>query len=188
MKKALILGLCLASSTAMADCYMRSNITLNRQSVYTVPTDVQRLVVPDDRGYKCVMRYRIYVDTAWQTAEGIGYGRAENQACTQALDLSRGVVLQEVEPTSVRADNQMICSDLPDIRVRPVHRNEVIWESEVDMPSHPQERGKYFVYKQATCRKFIERVNKDQNLIIYQGIICKATTAPNSKWIVLDKY
>lgn len=188
MKRAIIISLCLVSSTAMADCFMRSNISLSRQTIYGAPTDIQRLVVPDDRGQKCVMRYRIYVDSAWETAEGVGHGKTEDQACKQALELSRGAVLQEVAPTHVRADNQMVCSDLPDIRVRPVNRGELIWESETDMHSHPQERGKYFTYKQATCRKFIERADRNQNLIVYQGIICQANTLPGSKWRVIDKY
>ena len=188
MKKSIILLLCLVSSTALADCYIRSNISLSKQLIYSKPTDIQQLVVPDDRGQKCVMRYRIYVNASWQTAEGVGYGKTEDIACAQALDTTRGAVLQEVEPTTVRADSQMVCSDLPDIRVRPVQRNELIWESEADMHSTPQERGKYFVYKEATCRKFIERTNKDQNLIIYQGIICQNSTVPGSKWRVIDKY
>lgn len=188
MKKAIILLLCFASSTAVADCFMRSNISLSRQTIHGAPTDIQRLVVPDDRGQKCVMRYRIYVDAEWQTAEGVGHGKTEDQACKQALDLGRGAVLQEVEPSRIRADNQMVCSDLPDIRVRPVNRGELIWESETDMHSHPQERGKYFTYKQAKCRKFIERTNKDQNMIVYQGIICQSNTLSGSKWRVIDKY
>jgi hypothetical protein len=188
MKKVIILAICLASSSAIADCYMRSNINLSRQTVYGAPTDIQRAVAPDSGRQKCVMRYRIYINDAWQTAEGVGYGKTEDAACEQALNLSRGTVLQEVEPSSVRADNQMVCSDLPDIRVRPVRRGELIWESETDMHSHPQERGNYFNYKQAKCRKFIERVDKEQNLIIYQGIICQANTLAGSKWRVIDKY
>lgn len=188
MKKAIILLLCLASSAAVADCYIRSDIKLSKQVIHGAPTDMQRLVVPDNRGQKCIMRYRIYVNTAWETAEGTGYGKTEDRACQQAMDLGRASVLQEVEPTHVRADNQMVCSDLPDIRVRPVRRGELIWESETDMHSHPQERGNYFSYKQAKCRKFIERVGKDQNMIVYQGIICQASTMPGSKWRVIDKY
>jgi hypothetical protein len=103
------------------------------------------------------------------------------------MDVGQGQVLSEIEPTSIRSDMQMVCSDLPDIRVRPVRIGETIWESETDMHNHPRERG-YFWYKRAKCRMFQERNPKDRNLITYQGIVCQATGLPNSKWRVIDKY
>ena len=116
-----------------------------------------------------------------------GTGRDEGSACVQAMDIGRGSVLAEVEPSRVRADTQMVCSDIPDIRIRPVRIGEVVWESETDMHRHEQER-KYFDYKQTKCRMFTERNSKDRNLYTYQGIICKADTNPNGKWQVVDKY
>jgi hypothetical protein len=189
MKLAIALTLCVATSTAVADCYMRSNITLWKQPINAEPTDIQRLVVPDDKGQKCVLRYRLHVGNEWKTVEGTGIGRTETEACAQALQLARGSILEEVEPNRVRADTQMVCSDLPDIRVRPVRKGELIWESEADLHSHALERKQpYFFWKQARCRKFIERTSQDQNLIIYQGVMCQSTTTANSKWLVLDKY
>jgi hypothetical protein len=147
------------------------------------------LVVPDAKGQKCVLRYRVNIDNEWQTAEGEGVGRTEQEACAQAADPSRASILQEVSANRIRSDSQMVCSDLPDIRVRSVRKGELIWESEADLHSHPLERKQpYFVWKQAKCRKFIERTSQDQNLIIYQGVMCQSTTAKNSKWLVLDKY
>jgi hypothetical protein len=189
MKRTLIFALCLASSTAWADCYQRSNIKITHQKINTAPTDIQQMVTPDARGQRCVARYRLHIGNAWTTVEGTAVAKNETEACEQALDIKRGVALEEVAPATVGADHQMVCSDLPDIRVRPVRRGELIWESETDLHSHPLERMyPYFYLKQAKCRKFIERVPKNQNLIIYQGIICQATTAKNSKWVVLDKY
>ena len=81
----------------------------------------------------------------------------------------------------------MVCSDQPEIRVRRVHVGDRIWESETDLHILPAER-KYFTYKGTQCRTFIERDARDQNMYLYQGIMCKEDSRPNTKWLVLDKY
>lgn len=191
MKLLVIAGIAVAGlsycSQSKADCYTRSNIRMTYASIIAGPTDIQRLVVPDAGGQKCVVRYRVNINGDWQTAEGTAVAKTEAEACNQAMDVGRGVLLSEVEPSTIRTDMQMVCSDLPDIRVRPVRIGETIWESETDMHNHPRERG-YFWYKRAKCRMFQERNPKDRNLITYQGIVCQATGLPNSKWRVIDKY
>ena len=172
---------------AKADCFTRSSIHLTQQIVDHGPTDYQRLVTPDPKGSKCVLRYRVHVKDDWETAEGVGYGKNENEACAQAMDLTRGSLLEELVPKKVRADTQMVCSDIPEIRVHPVRIGDLIWESEVDLHSHPQEQ-KYFTYKRTKCRMFVERDAKNINLFTYQGVICQADKASNSKWYVVDKY
>jgi hypothetical protein len=151
------------------------------------PTDIQRLVVPDTRGQKCVVRYRVNIGGDWQTAEGSAVAKTDAEACTRAMDVGRGMILADVEPSRISTDTQMVCSDLPDIRVRPVRIGETIWESETDLHSIPQER-KYFWYKRTKCRLFQERNPRDRNLIVYQGVICQANGTPNSKWQVVDKF
>ena len=189
MKLAAFMILFAVGSTAEAACYQRASINITSQKINTAPTDIQRLVTPDTHGYQCVARYRLHVGQAWVTVEGTAVAKTEDKACNQALDIKRARALEDVPPARVGADQQLVCSDLPDIRVRPVRRGELIWESETDLHSHPLERATpYFTIKQARCRKFIERVSKDQNLIIYQGIICQANPVTNSKWLVLDKY
>lgn len=191
MKSLLLSTILIAGLThcndARADCYVRSNIKLTRQSINAGPTDVQKLVVPDSAGQKCVMHYRVHIGNEWHTAEGTGVGLTEGDACKTALIIGNGSVLAEVEPSRVSADTQMVCSDLPDIRIRAVRIGEVVWESETDMHRNEQERG-YFDYKQTKCRMFTERNAKDRNLYTYQGIICRVNSIPNSKWRVVDKY
>jgi hypothetical protein len=185
--KQTILLLVLVSATASADCYMRISTRLTPQMVNSQPVDIQRLVVPDSRGQKCVMRYRIHVGNDWETIEGVGVGATETEACARALDLGRGSMLKEVTSQRVRADSQMVCSDLPDIRVRPVRIGELIYQSEVDLHSIPVER-KIFWYKRTQCRMFVERDSKNANLWLYQGVICQTGSRPDSKWQVIDKY
>ena len=185
--KRFILLLALVSTGSYADCYMRISTRLTPQMVNSQPVDTQKLVVPDAQGQKCVMRYRIHVGNDWETVEGIGVGATETEACARALDLGRGSMLKEVSPQRVRADSQMVCSDLPDIRVHPVRIGDIIWQSEVDLHSIPTER-KMFWYKRTQCRMFVERDSKNANLWLYQGVICQNNTSPNSKWQVIDKY
>jgi len=187
MKKLLIAGLLLATTLAHAECYMRSSIKLTRQTVSSQPVDWQKLVTPDAAGKKCVIRYRIQINNNWETVEGIGVAPTEGAACAQALDVTRGSVLEEVTPTRVSADNQMVCSDLPEIRVHPVRIGDIIWQSEVDIHTIPAERREFW-YKRSRCRMFVERDSKNANLWLYQGVICQNNTSPNSKWQVIDKY
>jgi hypothetical protein len=187
IKQVIVAGLCLASSIAVADCHIRSSVKLARQNVSFGPTDIQKLVSPDPKGSKCVLHYRVNINEEWRTAEGVGYGKTEDESCQQAMDVGRGNLLLEVEPSRVSADTQMICTDLEDIRIRPVRIGETIWESQVDIHSIPAER-KYFQYKFTSCRMFVERNAKDRNLFTYQGVICKINSTPYSKWRVVDKY
>ena len=187
IKRAIVVGLCLASSVAYADCHIRTNVKLSRQAVEVGPTDIQKLVTPDGTGQKCVLRYRVNIKDQWQTAEGIGQGATEAEACAQASESGRGAVLAEVEPGRVSTDTQMVCSDMEDIRIHPVRIGDVIWESETDLHAVPAER-KYFNYKFSTCRMFTERNVKNRNFYPYQGVICRVENTTNSKWRVVDKY
>lgn len=187
MKRILILALCLTGSVASADCFIRSSIKLTIAQLNVKPTDYQRIVVPDKNGSKCILRYRVHIKEDWQAVEGIGFGKTPAEACIRAADIQRASLLEEVTPNKVSADTQMVCSDQPEIRVRPVRIGETIWESETDFHAHPDENS-YFNYKRTKCRMFVERGAKDRNLQTHQGIICKVDTLQDSKWRVIDKY
>jgi hypothetical protein len=126
----------------------------------------------------------LLVNGSWVTAEGTGTGVDDGSACGLAMQRSQGHVLMDMDPKSVQSQNQMVCTSMPDIRVRPVSMGELIWESEADWPVHANEQG-YFNYKRTVCRKFNERATRNQNLTIYQGIICRETSG---QWRVIDKY
>ena len=191
MKLSILISLAVAGlgycSNARADCFLRSSTTIPRAMIQTQPVDVQRLVTPDSTGFMCSARYRVQVNNNWQTVEGIGRAGTEDRACALALDVGRGRLLEEVEPTRVKSDTQMVCSDLTDIRVHPVRIGDVVYQSEVDMHTIPSER-KDFWYKRTQCRMFVEKDMQNTNLWLYQGVICRIDTTPKSKWRVIDKY
>jgi len=187
MKKIATLGLCLLALNASADCYLHSNIRMTRQNIVAGPTDFRRIATPDASGSHCVVSYRVYIGNSWRNAEGSASAKTESEACMRARDIGRGHVLAEVEPTQVSADMQMVCSDAPEIQIHPVRVGDVIWESETDLHTMPAERP-YFAYKGTRCRYFTEQASRDNNLITYQGVICKIDSTPDSKWSVVDKF
>lgn len=187
MKKITAIALCLVSLNAVADCYLHSSIRMTRQNIVAGPTDFQRMVTPDAAGKHCVVRYRVYIAKTWRNAEGSATAKTESEACMRATDIGRGYVLAEVEPTQVSADMQMVCSDAPEIQIHPVRVGDVIWESETDLHTMPEER-KYFAYKGTRCRYFSEQASRDYNMITYQGVICKIDSTSDSKWSVVDKF
>jgi hypothetical protein len=187
MIRTAVLGLCLLSSTALADCYVHSDIRLTRQAILAGPTDIQRMAVPDPLGSRCVANYRVYIGDQWRTAEGTAVATTEAEACVRAMELGRGQVLAEVEPDRVASTMSLICSDVPEIRIRTVHVGETVWESETDLHTAKSER-KYFFYKRDRCRYFTEQAVRENNMITYQGIICKKNSMPDSKWQVVDKF
>lgn len=187
MKRLAIL-LAVVSTTAMADCYVRVSTNLTKQTLNSRPTDIMQFVTTAPQGYNCVLRYRIHINDSWQTVEGEGTAKTETEACVQAIRPERAGILQEIELDKVNTDTRLVCSDREMIQVRKVKIGEKIWESETDIHILPQERP-YFTYKGTTCRWFIEREGQRQNMILYQGIICKTNNQnSNSRWLVVDKF
>lgn len=186
MKRVMLAGLCLVATVANADCYVRSTTTIVPAALQSAPTDFHKILTPDPKGFKCAVRYRVYMNDEWNLVEGVAVHNDPDSACARALDVKRGSVLLDPTREMIKSDQQMVCSDLPDIRVRPVRVGELIWESETDLHRHPDER-KHFMYKNTKCRMFTERAAEDGNLQTYQGIICQED--PKSmKWRVIDKY
>ena len=187
MKRLIALAVCLATGVVNAECYVRSASTISKSALQSAPTDFQKIAVPDAQGTKCIIQYRVYIDNKWATVEGEGTDRDEAVACARALDLKRAAVLEEPTREQIKTDQMLVCTDLPEIRVRPVRVGEIIWESETDQHPFPRERG-YFNLDNAQCRRFSERNTINGNLKTLYGVICRADSTSNSKWRVIDKY
>ena len=187
MKKVAVTAALLMSTTVMAECYVRMDAKLTREAVFGTATDVQQMVSRDSNGYRCVAQYRINLNGDWHTAEGVGHGVTETQACQQAIDLKNSALLAEVEPHRIKSKTEMVCSTFEPIQIRKVRVGERIRESEVDVHVVPAER-RYFNYGGARCRMFVERDAKSGKVFTRQGVICQETQQPNSSWIVVDKY
>jgi hypothetical protein len=151
-------------------------------------TDYREQVFNEAKGKRCIVQYRAHMADGWHTVEGSSTAQDQTVACKQAHDVGRGYLLADVGPEKITTTTNMVCSDFPEIRVRPVRIGEVIWDSETDVHTIPTERP-YFWYKGTACRMFIERATVNGNLMMYQGIICRQQgDGWPTKWIVVDKY
>ena len=96
--KYLALSLLVLAGTVHADCHVRVATKLSSKAVFGQPTDIQRMVVPDAKGYQCVVRYRLNLNLDWQTIEGTAVGKTETQACSEAYTTSKVSILKDIVP------------------------------------------------------------------------------------------
>jgi hypothetical protein len=187
MRRTIPLILALIVSTVHGECYVRSAVTNRTTMNITAVADVEPLVVPISATQnKCIVSFRAQVNGRWITAEGERVGpktMPEQALCRGAVDDGRIQILSRADAGRMNVEQNMVCTDQPEIQVRSVQRGERVRESEVrPHPSFP----KPFVYRTATCRMFIEpTVIPGRDLIQYQGVICQTN---GNEWQVVDKW
>lgn len=181
----LILALC--ATTAYGDCYVRSAMTNQTSMSITAVADIEPLVVPISfTQNKCIVTFRAQVNGEWITAEGEKVGpktQSDQELCASAVDSGRMQVLSRAGGGKLAVEQNMVCNDQPEIKVRVVKRGEMVRESEVR--PHPH-FPKPFTYRTAQCRWFIEpEVRPGRDLLQRQGIICQVN---GNTWQVVDKW
>ena len=176
-----------ASTAAYSDCYVRSAVTNRTTMSITSIADVEPLVVPISATQnKCIVTFRAQVNGNWITAEGEKVGSksiSEQELCTGATDQGRIQILSRANGANLAVEQNMVCNEQPEIKVRSVKRGEIIRESEVrPHPNFP----KPFAYRTSQCRWFIEpEVHPGRDLLQRQGIICQVN---GNEWQVVDKW
>jgi hypothetical protein len=187
MKKLIAIALMLPA-VASAECYMRSATVKDSKQAITRIADIQRSVVPVNREqFKCVVAFRVEINSVWHTAEGASVGAnsdSMDQVCSQALDSGRSYVLQKVGGATMKSEQEMVCRDDPLPEVKSTKIGEVVKISE--LAPHPQ-KPDFFDYKGAKCRWFVESdfdpVRRD--VMQWQGIACLLR---KGEWQVVDKF
>ena len=187
MLRKIPLILLLASTTAYSDCYVRSAVTNQTTMSITAIADIEPLVVPISfTQNKCIVMFRAQVNGQWITAEGEKSGPktiSERDLCASAVDSGRIQILSKASGANLAVEQNMVCNEQPEIKVKVVKRGEMIRESEVR--PHPN-FTKPFVYRTAQCRWFIEpEVHPGRDLLQRQGIICQVN---GNEWQVVDKW
>lgn len=177
----------LIATTAQADCYVRSAVTNRTTMSIVAVADVEPLVVPvSATENKCFVTFRAQVNGEWITAEGEKVGpRAmpEKDLCASALDSGRIQILSRASGGNLAVEQNMVCNDQPEIKVKVVKRGEIVRESEVRPHPHFLQP---FVYRTSQCRWFIEpEVHPGRDLLQRQGIICQVN---GNEWQVVDKW
>lgn len=176
-----------ATTSAYADCYVRSAMTTQTRMSITATADIEPLVVPISfTQNKCIVNFRAQINGRWITAEGEQVGpktMPESELCAQAVDQGRMQILSRADGGNINMEQNMVCNDRPEIKVKTVQRGERIKESEVlPHPNFPRP----FQYRTSTCRWFIEpEVRPGRDLLQRQGIICQLH---GSEWQVVDKW
>jgi hypothetical protein len=187
MRSKIPLILALVTTTAYGECYVRSAMTNQTAMSITAVADIEPLVVPISATQnKCIVTFRAQVNGEWVTAEGERVGSrsmAEKDLCAGAVDSGRMQILSRANGGRLTVEQNMVCSDQPEIQVRVVKRGEMVRESEVrPHPNFP----KPFTYRTAQCRWFIEpEVRPGRDLLQRQGIICQTN---GNEWQVVDKW
>jgi len=174
------------SATAQADCYVRSAITNQTTVKITSVADVQPLVVPvSPTQNKCIVTFRAQINGAWIDAEGESVGPktlSEADLCRGAMDQGRVQLLSRADGGRLAVEQNMVCTDQPQIQVRRVQIGDQVRESEVrPHPNFP----KQFNYRGTQCRWFIEPEVRGGDLLQRQGVICRSH---GPDWKVVDKW
>jgi hypothetical protein len=187
MRSKVPLILALIATSAYSECYVRSAVTNQTSMSITAVADVEPLVVPISATQnKCIVNFRAQVNGEWITAEGEKVGpktMSEKDLCAGAIDSGRIQILSRANGSNLAVEQNMVCNDQPEIKVRVVRRGEFVRESEVrPHPNFPRP----FVYRSAQCRWFIEpEVHPGRDLLQRQGIICQVN---GNEWQVVDKW
>jgi hypothetical protein len=171
---------------AHAECYVRSTMTNQTAVKITGTADVQPMVVPISATQnKCIVSFRVQVDGAWISAEGENVGPrtlSEQELCRGAMDQARTQILSRADGGRLTLEQNMVCTDRPEIKIRRVMIGDQVRESEVrPHPNFP--RG--FNYRGTQCRWFIEPELRGGDLLQRQGIICRSH---GPDWQVVDKW
>lgn len=187
MKKIVLTTLLALTTSAYADCYLRS-ITVNEMKARIQrKSDAQREVVFLGNGMaRCTVTFRVQINNAWYTAQGRADGDVklgEAQLCAQAEDGSRARILQDVGGMETSVSQEMVCTDQELPKWKPVKKGDTVRESEVAPDPDYRES---FAYRGMECRRFLETVTYGVGgLVQNKGVICRIR---NDEWFVFDKW
>lgn len=180
--KILFLILLFTSQNIFAEdeCRMRSASALSKEHKVG---QVMNLVKDTSEEGICNVSFTITVDGKEHYVEG-SYKGLEQEAslCYQAVNNARANLLLELGG-SFETEAVTVCkeddTDLADnIRV-----GDTILESEVGR----SKMNEYFDYHNTKCRLFTQRISKDRQLRVYNGVICQIDNS-DTNWIVVDKW
>ena len=175
-------------SSASAECYVRSaSVSQANKSISRI-ADLKREVLPVGSGKSlCRITFRAHIDGKWYLATGEETAHtwgSLDTACAKANQAAKTNILESVAGTKVSTRQDMICTDEPLPKTKPlVNVGDIIKESEVQ--PHPNHFDN-FRFRGSLCRWFVESTPQIGKIDLNQGIICRL---PESEfWKVVDKW
>jgi len=177
------------SGAVYSDCIMRTTSLTKVAGKIDDIADIRPLVSPsfnDER--RCAISARVEYRGKWHTIYADYAGPDEvgdQELCVNAVEIGVRQFLASKEAKLLRSDQQMVCSDESEIKMRPVQVGEVVRISEV-MP-HPEKTAPFAV-KGVECRWFIEPSGSGANYYRWQGVVCRTGRRDSEEWTVVDKF
>jgi len=176
------------SSVVHSECVMRTSSLTKVAGKLDQIADIRPLLSPSFNGeLKCSVSLRVAYQGQWFTAYGDYTGDpkiGQEELCVNAVEIAARQFLASKEARLLHSDQQMVCSDEPEIKVRPVEKGEVIRLSEVNLRSDKPT----FFYKGAECKWFIETTVAAKDLYQWNGIVCRTGRPSSDDWSVVDKF
>ena len=139
--KLFVLLLAAFNSNAVAECYMQSSVVGQAKGSIEQVADIKHWTVPfTNNQRKCMVTFRGYAKHSWWNGVGehvFSSAVTEDSACKVALERGKAQMIETVFGQVVLSEGQMICSDLPEIKVKPVSVGDVVQLSQ----AAPNQKG-----------------------------------------------
>jgi hypothetical protein len=187
-QSALLIALLAAFSVANAECILRTTSVTKVTGHIDEIVEIKPIVTPTSKTEKsCSITARVLYKAKWYSVMDSYTGANELddvERCTNAVELSVRRFLASMESPSMHNEQQMVCSEEPELKYRKVKIGDVVQIAEV--APHPTSTAT-FTHKGAMCRWFVE--DRPNTSTPWQGIICKQNQDPKANnWVVVDKF
>lgn len=186
MKRLLCLALIPASVVA-SECVLNSRTVTGSTARIEERSGLRQEVVPSpDGGRRCIVSFKARIGATWYWAQGQydwADGRPRAEACAVAVSRAEDQALTQAEPTHVRSEKVVVCSDQKDLELLRSTNPGSVGRLHQFRP-HP-DYPKQFWHNGAQCRWFLDSAFRHQDVYTYQGVICQIQ---NNQWVVVDKF
>ena len=180
---------CAIPGAAYSECIMRTTSLTRVVGKVDDVADIRPLLSPSfNNERRCAISARVLYRGSWHTVYSDYTGPVsvgDRDLCSNAVELGVRQFLASKEAKLLHSDQQMVCSDEPEIKVRPVQKGELVRISEV--APHP-EKPDPFAVKGVECRWFIEPAGSGATYYRWQGVVCRTGRRDSGEWTVVDKF
>ena len=185
MKRLLIAALIPVS--VMAECVLDSRTSTASSVQIEERSALRQEVVPaPDGGRRCIASFKARIGATWYWTQGQydwSDGRPRTEACAVAVSRAEDLLKTQVEPTHVRSEKTVVCTDQQDLDLLRSTNPGSMGKLHQFRP-HP-DYPKRFWYNGAQCKWFLDSAFRNQDVYTYQGVICQVQ---RDQWVVVDKF
>lgn len=186
MKRFLIAAL-MPITVLASECVLQDRTVTASSARIEERSDIRQDVVgTPDGARRCIVSFKARIGASWYWAHG-QYDwpgdRPRSEACAVAVSRAEDMVKTQVEPTHVRSEKVLICSDQSDLTILRSTNPGTIGRLHQFRP-HPGYPNQFW-HNGAQCRWFLDSTFRNQDVYTYQGVICQIQ---KDQWVVVDKF